>query len=115
MVAQCGTHPRVPKELCKHDRASLGKSQTYGRRKQNQWKDQWSVKTAKTTPTGVGTLMVLGGITQQEGGRGRKSYKGLEQGTYIKFFEVEVRLSQPSIEETVHMFSLNKQNDKWEI
>lgn len=46
------------------------------------------------------------------GGPGEEELQGLEQATYIKFFEAEVRLSQPSIEETVHMFSLNKQNDK---
>ena len=32
----------------------------------------------------------------------------LEQRAYIKFFEVEVLLSQLSNKETIHMFSLKK-------
>ena len=67
------------------------------------------MKIGKTTPTKIRTFMVLGGITLQEGGWwDKKSYKGWSKGPCIKFFEVQVRLSKLSYEETVHMFSLNK-------
>lgn len=95
MVLQCWTHPRVPKELRKHDRAGLGKSQTYGRMK----------------PKKSGKI--------NEKRRLANNYHGTLGGNYItrglqelkRFFEVKVLLNQLSYEETVHMFSFKKWND----
>lgn len=97
MVLQCWTHPRVPKELRKHDRAGLGKSQTYGRMKPKK----------------------SGKINDKR--RLANNYHGTLGGNYItrglqelkRFFEVKVLLNQLSYEETVHMFSFKKWNDKW--
>ena len=46
------------------------------------------MKIGKTTPTGVRTFMVLGGITLQEvGGGGKKSYKGWSKGPLFNFLK----------------------------
>lgn len=76
------THPRVPKKLCKHDRAGLGKSQTYGWMKPKKWK--WSVKTGKTTPTGLHGFRGGGEITLQEGGPRGEGLQEFKRGTFSK-------------------------------